>query len=142
MRKKKLKKILKQVTEKINILQDEIKTEEAAVKQEEALTKELDTLEKKEREAAEGLYKQVFIIENSEVRLIEISKEIADLKEKQVYDSKEQVLELVVTKERAIKETERQEKTTREELNRLQNTFSYCRKKRNNMNSTKSISRN
>ena len=119
------------VTEKINILQDEIKTEEAAVKQEEALTKELDTLEKKEREAAEGLYKQVSIIENSEVRLIEISKEIADLKEKQVYDSKEQVLELVVTKERAIKETERQEKTTREELNRLQNTLATAETERN-----------
>lgn len=111
-----------EATETITALQTEIEKKEKTVKQEAAYTKQLNDIEKQERETSEALSKNTSKIENIETRTKEIRTEIAGLEEKLAYESKEHVQELIQTKEKAIKDTEKQEKTVREELNTLKNT--------------------
>lgn len=112
-----------EATETITGLQTEIEQKEKTVKQESTYTKQLNDVEKQERETSEALSKNTSKIENIETRMKEIRTEIAGLEEKLVYESREQVVDLIQTKDKAIKETEKQEKTTREELNTLKNTL-------------------
>ncbi|SFC62853.1 exonuclease SbcC [Alkalibacterium subtropicum] len=112
-----------EATGTITDLQTEIEQKEKTVKQEAAYTKQLNDIQKQERETSESLSKNTSKIENIELRTKEIRTEISGLEEKLVYESKEQVQDLIQSKEQAIKETEKQEKTVREELNTLKNTL-------------------
>lgn len=112
-----------EATGTITALQTEIEKKEKTVKQEAAYTKQLNDVEKQERETSEALSKNTSKIENIETRTKEIRTEIDGLEEKLAYESKEQVQELIQTKEKVIKDTEKQEKTVREELNTLKNTL-------------------
>lgn len=129
--KEKVAKKSEEAIETVKDLQDEIDKKEKSVKQEDISTKQLNELEKKEREASENVSKSVSTIENIETREKETHKELTDLKEKLTYESKEHVSDLVDIKEKAIKDTEQQEKSTREELNTLQNTLAASETERN-----------
>ncbi|WP_423190232.1 AAA family ATPase [Alkalibacterium sp. f15] len=111
---------------KVNVdtLKAEIEKKENLVKQESSQTKQFDDLQTQERDVSEVLSKNGSKIEAIEARRKEISEETAELKETLTFESKEQVTSLLLTKEKAIKETEKMEKITREKRNMLKNTLS------------------
>ncbi|GEK91132.1 AAA family ATPase [Alkalibacterium kapii] len=107
----------------ITALQTENEKKEKDVKQEAMYTEQLSDLEKQEREMAEALSKNKATIENTRTRMEEIIREITELEEKLTFESKEQVSDLIKTKEKRIREVEKLEKNIREEQNVLKNTL-------------------